>query len=1087
MQDGISNQIKASDPEQSVWVMASAGSGKTKVLTDRILRLLLNDVDPSSILCLTYTKVASVEMQKRLNRELQEWAICEPEILHQKLEKLLQKPPHNFQINQAKNLLQNYLDSEYKIKIQTIHSFCQSILKNFPFEAKIPINFDLIDENKSKILLKNCQNKILSDSLSNPELSNLISKINARISEQTFDKLISKLLDQSPKIYALKNQFLNIENAILEVFLFFGFSHFDADFSKIIQHYFEIFLQKIDLEKLANFDAKIPTDKKKDSESSRNIQKFLNQPSIENFQFLYSAFFTLENNLRKFSKDFTAQNHDEIDFFANLILEFSQNYHGLNTLISSSELLIIVDKILSYYQKIKFENSYLDYNDLIHRTNLMLQNSEHQDWIKYKLDYSFNHLLVDEAQDTNETQWSIIKAITDDFFSGMSKSQKPRSIFIVGDEKQSIMGFQGANILQTKEFHQYLKQKSDNILQDIDLNYSFRSGKAILKLVDLIFLDNARKQAITKVQNYYNHISFRQSKGYVEIWQNDKINELIATNAKDNPKANSKEIPSEWNLKFSPEISDSKEDIFARFIAFNIHQWVENKRLIADKNQPVQYGDIMILVRKKNDAVIEKLCNYFNKLQIPFLSVGKIKFSENLLIQDFLALARFALLPSDCFNLACLLKSPFFNLSEPELFDFCQIKNSQNISLFASFFDSKHQNNLQKILLLAKQNNCYDFYFQILNDEIHQENIFARFGNQSEEIINNFLFICQDFSQNNNHNLQNFLEFCEQIDPEISLDLSNSNAVKISTVHSSKGLQAPIIILPDTIYNYYQQNDNKVEILWNQNFPLWLNADSNINPKIKNLTDDLKHKNYEEHLRLLYVALTRAQDEIYIGGCAKDFDDKCWYHIINNTKDDEFNYKQVEFIDNSYFLPKNNNINDFYLKLSDFNYFIDQKHNLNNENIVNDAVYKGKIIHQAMEIIAQNYQMPKTWISQQIRYFLDNKISDNNQLLQEILTLSQNFLNSKIFDEIFHTKYQKFFSEYQISNQNQIFRLDLIGFGTNEIIIIDYKSDEIINQTNQQKYFEQIENYQNILQNNYPKLQINSAILWLQTLELNFL
>ncbi|MFM7558293.1 MAG: 3'-5' exonuclease, partial [Alphaproteobacteria bacterium] len=227
-------------------------------------------------------------------------------------------------------------------------------------------------------------------------------------------------------------------------------------------------------------------------------------------------------------------------------------------------------------------------------------------------------------------------------------------------------------------------------------------------------------------------------------------------------------------------------------------------------------------------------------------------------------------------------------------------------------------------LHLAKQNNCYDFYFQILNDEIHQENIFARFGNQSEEIINNFLFICQDFSQNNNHNLQNFLEFCEQIDPEISLDLSNSNAVKISTVHSSKGLQAPIIILPDTIYNYYQQNDNKVEILWNQNFPLWLNADSNINPKIKNLTDDLKYKSYEEHLRLLYVALTRAQDEIYIGGCAKDFDDKCWYHIINNTKDDEFNYKQVEFVDNSYFLPKNNNINDFYLKLSDFNYFIDQ-------------------------------------------------------------------------------------------------------------------------------------------------------------------
>lgn len=1084
MLDGISNQIKASDPELSVWVMASAGSGKTKVLTDRILRLLLNDVDPSSILCLTYTKVASVEMQKRLNRELQEWAICEPEILQQKLEKLLQKTPHNFQITKAKNLLQNYLDSEYKIKIQTIHSFCQSILKNFPFEAKIPINFDLIDENKSKILLKNCQNKILSDSLSNHDLSALIAKINAKISEQTFDKLISKLLEHSPKIYALKNQFFTIENAIFELFKSYGFENFNSDFSQIIQHYFNNFLNKIDLEKLQKFTSKIPIDKKKDSDSGKKIEKFLNQPNIENFQlFLYSAFFNSENNFRKFSKDFSAQNQNEIDFFKNAILEFSKNYYGLNTLISSSELLIIVDKILSYYQQIKFANGYLDYNDLIHRTNIMLQNSEHQDWIKYKLDYSFNHLLVDEAQDTNPTQWSIIKAITDDFFSGISSSQQPRSIFIVGDEKQSIMGFQGANILQTKEFHQYLKHKSDNILQDIDLNFSFRSGKAILKLVDLIFANNARKEAITKVQTYSNHISFRQTKGYVEIWQNDKVKEFLSLNQK----PSLKDIPLDWNLNFQPELNENHEDILAKFIAHKIHQWVENKRLISDKNLPVQYGDIMILVRKRNDNLMEKLGNYFNKLQIPFLSVGKIKFSENLLIQDFLALARFALLPRDCYNLACLAKSPFFNLKEKELFEFCQIKNSQNISLYESFEGSKYQNNLQKILDLAKQNNCYDFYFQILNDETHQENIFARFGNQSEEIINNFLFICQDFTNNNNHNLQNFLEFCEQIDPEISLDLANANAIKITTVHSSKGLQSSIVIIPDAIYNYYQQNDNKVEILWNQNFPLWINKDSNLNPNLKNLIDDFKHKNYEEHLRLLYVALTRAQDEIYIGGCAKDFDEKCWYHIINNSKDEEFNYKSVEVIDNSYFMPRNNNIIDFNLKLSESNYFIEQKQNINHENIVNDSVYKGKIIHQAMEIIAQNYQMPKTWIKQQIRYFLDNKISDDDQLLQEIFALCDDFLNSKIFTEIFCNNYQKFFSEYQISNQNQIFRLDLIGFGVNEILIIDYKSDELINETNQQKYFEQILNYQNILQNYYPNHKIKSAIVWLKNLELKYI
>ncbi len=1104
-------QQLASDPKNSVWVMASAGSGKTKVLTDRILRLLLEDVAPHKILCLTYTKVASIEMQERLNQELQNWIICSDGELFEKLSNLTGRKPENHTLSKARGLLIKNLDAELKIKIQTIHSFCQSILKSFPFEAKIPINFELLEENKARILLKNSQKNVLQNAFNDKKLHDLVFKINSKTSDENFTSLVSNMLQNKDKINFIKHKYCDIDNAIKEICKKFDIYFEDNNFSEISLKIFENFIKNLNLSQLINFTQELAkSSSKNDLKYYENIKKFTEKPIIENFEFLNNGFFTIENSPRKFSKKIDDNFANHINEFRNSISVFNQQYQAFITIENSANLIKIVMAILDDFQKIKIENCYLDYGDLINIANQILENPEFCEWIKLKMDSSFDHILIDEAQDTNPIQWSIIKSLTEDFFSGESSSEQSRSIFVVGDEKQSIMGFQGADINQTKLFHDYFSQKSNYKLQNIDLNTSFRSGVNILKLVDEVFnsksCEHKLSKALCKIGEYVNHQSFRQTAGYVEIWQNEEIfdeeksyqlaiNEnsenIQAEDLNSNQNYSKNKIKSSkkntfdfsWKVDFSNQNVDNSKDITAKYIAKKIRKWIDEKRLIKDKNRVINYGDIMILVRNRKNGFIEKLSQNFNRLEIPFISVGKIKFSENLLIQDFLNLAKFALLPSDCFNLACLLKSPFFNVSEDELFEFCKIKNNQHQNLWSTLKSSKYYNSLENIINLSKNNDVFEFFFKILNDEQNQINIASRFTAQGLEIINNFLFICLDFNQKNSINLQNFIEFVEKIDPEITLNSTETNQIKITTIHSSKGLQAPIVIMPDCLYAYSNQLDNKEKILWFEDFPLWINKDSKINSLIKEISDNKISENYEEHLRLLYVALTRAEDEIYIGGLNGKKDEKCWYEIINKINNENFFKTKFEDVKN---VPLTKNITTkILLKNSDFN-FVNKNSNYA-FSIINQALSTGEVLHKLLEIIGKNYKMPKIWLKNLINNFLKNSTNLSSSNQQNILQIIENFLDSKLFLEIFELDFDgKILCEHEIYHQQKNLRIDLIKETKNEILIIDYKSDETLPNKVSAQYFEQLNLYKTALQKLYPNYKIKCAILWIRFLEISY-
>jgi ATP-dependent helicase/nuclease subunit A len=289
--------------------------------------------------------------------------------------------------------------------------------------------------------------------------------------------------------------------------------------------------------------------------------------------------------------------------------------------------------------------------------------------------------------------------------------------------------------------------------------------------------------------------------------------------------------------------------------------------------------------------------------------------------------------------------------------------------------------------------------------------------------------------------------------------------------------------MPVCLYAYSNQLDNKEKILWLNDFPLWINNDSKMNSLIKKISEDKISENYEEHLRLLYVALTRAEDEIYIGGLNGKKDEKCWYEIINKINNENFLKTKFEPIENAFF---NKNIpSKITLKNSNFN-FINKNSNYA-YSLINQGLTTGEILHKLLEIIGKNYKMPKDWLHDLTNNYLKNftNLSLPNQ--QNIGQIIENFLNSKLFLEIFDLNFEgKILCEYEIFYQQKNLRIDLIKEGKNEILIIDYKSDETLPNQVPTQYFEQLNLYKTALQKLYPHHQINCAILWIRFLEINY-
>ena len=812
-------QMKASDPFNSVWVSASAGTGKTKVLTDRVLRLLLQVTKPEKILCLTFTKAAAAEMKNRINSVLQKWATCSIKSLQNEIELLTQETIDEEILKRARSLFSKTLDVPGGMKIMTIHSFCESVLKRFPLEANVPPHFEVLDDLSAQSM----KEQILADVLAANDLNETLKNLASLISTNSLNDLFDRLLAETPKLLKLLESYPGgIESVIFSIKQYFNINNYLYE-KQIINEYFQ------------------------EDEWPEKKQFYL----------------TNAGTIRVARKE---------DSHALEAWETNERLKAFQVTQATEILLKIAFRVVEKYNALKNQNALLDYTDLIEKTKTLLLNSDMTAWVLYKLDGGLDHILVDEAQDTNFSQWTIVKALAEEFFSGEDASDQLRTLFVVGDKKQSIFSFQGANPLDFERMHQFFEKRildTQNGFYNIPLNYSFRSTEPVLRLVNYLLKNNHAKDGVLFDKETADHLANRsQDAGLVEIWP---VEEVQKTDA-----------PDPWKPPIERQENDSAMKRLIDKMADKIEQLIGHEYL-PSQNRKVEPWDILILLQKRS-AMMGQIVRTLHQRNIPVAGVDRLMLSDHLAIQDLLALTEFVLQPQNDLNLANLIKSSLLGLTEDDLYHVCYQRGQKTVWQQIQKLYPEKSKILSQIMALSDKTPPFEFFSTLLGVLGGRKKFIARFGKEVNEALDEFLNLTLEFEKNNTPSLQVFLNWFSSHEIEIKRDLDNSgiNAVRIMTVHGSKGLQGNIVFLPDT-RSTRTKNVVGGEFIWlDEQLPLWI-PNVQLRPaKLDAFFEQQQHLAQQEKRRLLYVALTRACDRLYVCGYGKGGADN-WYDLIMNS------------------------------------------------------------------------------------------------------------------------------------------------------------------------------------------------------------
>ncbi len=835
-QIAASSQRLAANPTHSAWVAASAGSGKTKVLTDRVLNLLLEGCAPERILCLTFTKAAAAEMEGRLRARLGEWAILPDHELQKSLESLRGTPSSSEAFVRARTLFGLTLDTPGGLKIQTIHSFCQSLLKRFPLEAGLSPFFNVADDAEQKGLIKKAFYTVAED----PIFQDLV----LHFSEAAFKEINAFILQERVDFEGLSSSV--IPNVFWDLL--------GDEMPKHVQHD-SVYIPEAALKKiLPLFQQGSPTDQ----ERGNGLAQFLSASQEERelrYEEYLSLFLTQKGEKR--ARLLTQKLAVAYPNFKELLEEEAHRLEAWVEREKTLEVMRISEAFADYsraflkaYADLKQSQSLLDYDDLILKTVALLKNPGCH-WVLYKLDGGLDHILVDEAQDTSPMQWQVVRAIAEEFYANAAEDARNRTLFIVGDEKQSIYSFQGADPVVFTQMQQDLRtfaQNSGKIWKDIDLNVSFRSTPEILALVDAVF------------PAFPNHLPFRKEMpGHVEVWP-------LLTKEEDPPLES-------WQPPLVQSPQDSPQKRLAQLMAQTIQGWILGKGPLP---RPVSPGDILILVRRRT-AFVDTLIRALKEHNIPVAGIDRLWLLEGIGVQDLLKIGEFLLLPEDDLTLATILKGPLFDLSEEDLFALAYDRGQT--SLWQRLLNNPLFGDVITLLkdLLSRTDflTPFELYSHILGPLGGRKKWQARLGAEVLDSLDEFLNLCLLFQEEKTPSLQGFMYWISQEVIELKRDLEQSNQVRVMTVHGSKGLQAPIVFLPDTT----QPPFDLPPFGFYKNALIWVPPSDKDIPLTKALKEELRDAQLEEYRRLLYVALTRAEDALYVCGWEGSAQET-WYSLV---------------------------------------------------------------------------------------------------------------------------------------------------------------------------------------------------------------
>ncbi len=879
-------QKTASNPSASAWVGANAGSGKTHVLVDRVTRLMLAGIDPMSILCLTYTKAAAKEMANRLHERLGEWVGLTNAALSKRLNQMGSDDVSHQTLARARRLFTAALETPGGLKIQTIHAFCERILQLFPVEAGLAPGFQVLESSQSNQLLREARDHVLREAQGDEcsVFTNALEVVTRYTHSDSFDGLLERLLSKRQVLkdaIALHGSIEGI-GQVLRVQL-------GVDPQQRIETLREEFLN-FDRATIAGIIPLLSDSLVTNQETANHLAPLLKvTDSMQAEQLYRRIYFTSEGEKpKKIPSVVTAKLLKAHPWIENwLSQEYSRSLNlieqidNLTRIEATCALLTLADAMISKFETAKKLRGAYDFDDLILKTRDLLLDKSSAQWVLYKLDRGIEHVLVDEAQDTSLAQWEIVSALTSEFFSGTgSREISDRTLFVVGDRKQSIFSFQGADPAAFEYSREIFGTKITNVGQafnNVDLTISYRSTKEILTAVDMVFAEGSRARAGLDglhPQILHHESNRKDERGLFELWP------LM--------EADEKAEREPWQAPVDQYPPKSALRKLARKLAETIKSWI-GKRHIAALDRAVEAGDILILFRTRS-SLFDILISEMRKAGIPVAGADRLKLSENIAILDIMALVQFVLLREDDYSLACVLKSPLVPapLTEDELFKLAHGRGTASLwtGLSASGEASciEAHTVLQEWLKASEDARPFEFLSKVL---IRTRKAFlARLGSEAGDALDALLEASLSYEESHSSSLAGFALWFASEDTEIKRNMDRGTGeVRLMTVHGAKGLESSIVILPDTT-STPRSNATTALMFVEANssgskLPFWRLSGLAQSQAIEDWKDSDKQTELEEQRRLLYVAMTRARDELYVCGYKNrsKLDENSWYAL----------------------------------------------------------------------------------------------------------------------------------------------------------------------------------------------------------------
>jgi ATP-dependent helicase/nuclease subunit A len=873
-------QARASDPEASAWVSANAGSGKTHVLSQRVIRLLLRGVRPAAILCLTYTKAAASEMSNRVFTRLAAWTRLDDAALSAAIAEIEGAVPSPARLMTARRLFALALETPGGLKIQTIHAFCEAVLHQFPLEANVAGHFSVLDDGETATLLAEARRLLLTAASGEDDaaLSEAFATVLQLGGEQGLEQLLDDLVGRRAAIAAfvrdaaryggvgaVLHKAAGIDPDETEDTVKAGVWLLASMPSSIIAAYGEA---------ARSAGADTPT-KWATALAAAGIADVPERWRILSTLFLTQAGkpASLKNPASKKIVEQIPDIGERLQQAQDQFLAVVDKLATLRMLRSTFAALTLGERLNTDYEHLKRQRGRLDFDDLVERTASLLTRQGASAWVHFKLDQGIDHILVDEAQDTSPSQWDIIRRLSDEFFAGESE-RRTRTLFAVGDEKQSIYSFQGAmpeRFASERRDVETRALQTSRPFQPVELKLSFRSTEDVLGAVDAVFSHADHHRGLGTQANSVAHASVRgREPGQVDIW------EMIGRVARDDE--------DDWTAPFDevPE-SDPKVQL-ARRVAATIRDWIaREKRVEKGRAVPVRAGDILVLVRKRDAFVASLMRELKQAPAVPVAGADRLRLTDHIAVKDLMALGRAMALPDDDLSLAAVMKSPLFGLGEEAVFTLCadrptDLSVRDHLRVLAAdgqapFVEASLR--LEALQDRAARLKVHDFYAELLGPGGGRAAFLARLGSEVIDILDEFLAFALDHEASGLPGMQSFLAVLEAQSPEIKREMEQGrNEVRIMTVHASKGLEAPVVFLVDSggeaMRAQHVPRLRKLDVSRRVGpmapAVLWVASSEHENSLSESLKDDLRRAGEEEYRRLFYVGLTRAADRLVICG-----------------------------------------------------------------------------------------------------------------------------------------------------------------------------------------------------------------------------